>query len=531
MKNLYFVILTLFLFNYNTKAQKIILEDNVIEINSLVKLDKDKAIISCKIYSPYAIVQPNALKMYTVNNLTNFSLTQTIDNLAPDIVSWSHHAIFLNKPDTITVITNYLNTTDTTVGLAVLFLNYNLKVIKKQFYKFNLPFKYPGLKNSDIVPFNVKANGSKGYYGTTTIINSKNNSLWSIGAPVVEVLFDLDENLNLKVMKNIVSDSVELGDDFFLKAFNVLGLMKTKNGYRLQGEHSLAFNLDSVFNITNHTYTQPWESNWMLDGSISYRKTKWGYQSVAIQLTDSSNINNFPESAVINRLNLLRLRNYDNNANILDERLMRLPNQADSAEVRIWENSTVIYENNLQLSNLNLESFNTNNNGEAIYGYYPIIRLGDLSSIRRYSLILFDSTLNLKNANTFYEERTTLINSILLEDNGNIWVSGYHTGTIPTKNYLRLITKAAFYTGLPSFKNQETKINIYPNPASNYINTSTLPLNSILNIYDLSGRVLKSTTSTQNNNLSIVDLETGIYLIELITPNGKIARSKFVVSR
>ncbi len=200
-----------------------------------MKLANDKAIISCKIYSPYAIVQPNALKMYTVNNLTNFSLTQTIDNLAPDIVSWSHHAIFLNKPDTITVITNYLNTTDTSVGLAVLFLNYNLQVIKKQFYKFNLPFKYPGLKNSDIVPFNVKANGSKGYYGTTTIINSKNNSLWSIGAPVVEVLFDLDENLNLKVMKNIVSDSVDLGDDFFLKAFNVLGLMKTKNGYRLQG--------------------------------------------------------------------------------------------------------------------------------------------------------------------------------------------------------------------------------------------------------------------------------------------------------
>ena len=307
--------------------------------------------------------------------------------------------------------------------------------------------------------------------------------------------------------------------------------MKTKNGYRLQGEHSLAFNLDSVFNITNHTYTQPWESNWMLDGAISYRKTKWGYQSVAIQLTDSSNINNFPESAVINRLNLLRLRNYDNNASLLDERLMRLPNQADSAEVTIWENSTVIYENNLQLSNLNLESFNTNNNGEAIYGYYPIIRLGDLSSIRRYSLVLFDSTFNLKNANTFYEERLTLINSVLLEDNGNIWVSGYHTGTIPTKNYLRLITKAAFYTSLSSFKNQETKITIYPNPANNYINTSALPLNSAINIYDLSSRLLKSTTSTQNNNLSIVDLATGIYLLEVITPNGKIARSKFVVSR
>ncbi|MFN3446122.1 MAG: hypothetical protein ACK44D_10295, partial [Bacteroidia bacterium] len=208
MKNLYYLALLMLFCLPNLKAQKIILENTITEVNTLLKLTDNKAITSCKVYSPYAIVQPNVLKMYTVNNLTNFTLIETIENLDSNLISWSHHAIFLNKPDTITLITNYLNTNDTTTGLAVLFLNYELEVLKKRFYKFNLPFKYPALKSTDIVPFNVKENGSEGYYGTTTIINSKNNDLWSIGAPVVEVLFDLDENLNLKVMKNIVSDSI-----------------------------------------------------------------------------------------------------------------------------------------------------------------------------------------------------------------------------------------------------------------------------------------------------------------------------------
>lgn len=100
-------------------------------------------------------------------------------------------------------------------------------------------------------------------------------------------------------------------------------------------------------------------------------------------------------------------------------------------------------------------------------------------------------------------------------------IGSANDGAVYTLNNLTTVT---------DIENNNT-FTIYPNPANNYVNTSALPLNSAINIYDLSGRLLKSTLSTQNNNLSIVDLETGIYLIELITPNGQIARSKFVVSR
>ncbi|MFN3446530.1 MAG: T9SS type A sorting domain-containing protein, partial [Bacteroidia bacterium] len=305
------------------------------------------------------------------------------------------------------------------------------------------------------------------------------------------------------------------------------------DGYRLQGENGLSFNLDSAFNVTNHTYTQPWESIWMPDGAISYHQTKSGYRSITMQVTDSSDFNGFPQNFTINTLNLLRLRKYDTNANLTDERISRLPNKYDSAFVRILKNDTVVYENNLKLSNPNLASFNSNNNGESIYGYYKVNNFLDLNEDNRYSLLLFDSAFNLKNANNFYEEKTTLINSVLLENNGNIWVSGFQKGSIPTKNYLRLITKEEFYTG---HKNQEThnkQLSIFPNPANNFIQLNNLPNNCHVKIYNLSGKLVKSVSTINSSllNVNIEEHECGIYFIDASTQNGEIYRGKFVINR
>lgn len=69
-------------------------------------------------------------------------------------------------------------------------------------------------------------------------------------------------------------------------------------------------------------------------------------------------------------------------------------------------------------------------------------------------------------------------------------------------------------------------IKITPNPATNqlYID-SELPLQQI-NIYDVSGRLMNSNTSP-NKNIPIDNLDSGIYILEVFTDEGK-SRKRFV---
>ena len=78
-------------------------------------------------------------------------------------------------------------------------------------------------------------------------------------------------------------------------------------------------------------------------------------------------------------------------------------------------------------------------------------------------------------------------------------------------------------------------VNVYPNPASDLIFIPRWPLQwsgiTSFSIFDLSGRLLKygnfSATSTEDYLLSIADLESGIYILEIQNSLGK-ANGKFV---
>ena len=71
---------------------------------------------------------------------------------------------------------------------------------------------------------------------------------------------------------------------------------------------------------------------------------------------------------------------------------------------------------------------------------------------------------------------------------------------------------------------------IYPNPTNTILNIENAE-NSIIEIYDLLGRVVlfKNNIAT-NNQLNVSNLPIGTYLIK-ITNNNKIITDKFIVNK
>ena len=72
-------------------------------------------------------------------------------------------------------------------------------------------------------------------------------------------------------------------------------------------------------------------------------------------------------------------------------------------------------------------------------------------------------------------------------------------------------------------------LSVYPNPVSDRLNIDYKENISTLNVYDLSGRSVKSfTTNNSNNSIDVSDLKSGIYLLRIETENKNVSTVKFI---
>ena len=78
---------------------------------------------------------------------------------------------------------------------------------------------------------------------------------------------------------------------------------------------------------------------------------------------------------------------------------------------------------------------------------------------------------------------------------------------------------------------QKTRLGLYPNPSKNEINISELESQSCeeIMIFDMTGRLKKCFAN--DVKLDISDLPNGLYMIRVVTEEGKIFTEKFMISR
>lgn len=77
----------------------------------------------------------------------------------------------------------------------------------------------------------------------------------------------------------------------------------------------------------------------------------------------------------------------------------------------------------------------------------------------------------------------------------------------------------------------QSEIRTYPNPASEFITVTNLSIGSIVNIFDISGKIVYSSTITnEQTKIFTSNLTNGTYFIQLVE-NGIITYRKLIVSK
>lgn len=126
--------------------------------------------------------------------------------------------------------------------------------------------------------------------------------------------------------------------------------------------------------------------------------------------------------------------------------------------------------------------------------------------------------------------------SIAVDASGNIYTTGYFTGTVDFDPGVGALNLSAFgyygdvfihkmssmTTGVTenSFKNQVT---VYPNPTEDIIRISTVDNTLPMTLYDLQGRIMQSCSSTPSF-LNIKDLPLGMYFLKIGNSTVKIQK-------
>ena len=78
---------------------------------------------------------------------------------------------------------------------------------------------------------------------------------------------------------------------------------------------------------------------------------------------------------------------------------------------------------------------------------------------------------------------------------------------------------------------QKTRLGLHPNPSKNVVNISELEAESCgeIMIFDMTGRLMKHFTN--DVNLDVSDLPNGLYMMRVVTEEGKRYTEKFMISR
>ena len=190
-------------------------------------------------------------------------------------------------------------------------------------------------------------------------------------------------------------------------------------------------------------------------------------------------------------------------------------------------------------------SFPVTGHPTSFCGYYKF--LPQNNDTMYINLVLFDNgspVVNARVSDTNTVSNWTSFNvpipSYTSADSAKITLGSYFADNqnyLPHGNSVLYVDNLSFdvlINSAPSINEENTEINIYPNPASDFIHIGNMAENlnkSVLNIYTLMGKLVQNETLSQNSSqIDVSGLSNGIYLMEIISDNRKL-QQKLIIQR
>jgi hypothetical protein len=152
-----------------------------------------------------------------------------------------------------------------------------------------------------------------------------------------------------------------------------------------------------------------------------------------------------------------------------------------------------------------------------------------------------DASGNFELVYTFGKSGSDAARGLELDDDRNLYVTGYFSGTqdfdptqstttltsVGTSNHFLMKFNDAMVVGTKKIE-QKPVVKLYPNPVHNqlFIEFGEGQITGI-NIIDLSGKIVKSILNNKVNSIDVSSLQQGIYILAIYTETG-VSNSRFV---
>ena len=104
----------------------------------------------------------------------------------------------------------------------------------------------------------------------------------------------------------------------------------------------------------------------------------------------------------------------------------------------------------------------------------------------------------------------------------------WHQSTLAGSIMIRPVVGGNYYIGIEESR-QESVVKVYPNPASSTIHIDGVENGASVAIYDITGRSIMRTAFS--NELSISQLNNGLYLLNITTTDGLVISKKIMVNQ
>ena len=92
---------------------------------------------------------------------------------------------------------------------------------------------------------------------------------------------------------------------------------------------------------------------------------------------------------------------------------------------------------------------------------------------------------------------------------------------------IRPVVGASYYIGLQ--ENEEKGLRLYPNPVSQVLHLEGDFENGQVSLYDIVGR--KVYQGEYQHEISVSDLNDGLYFIHIVTAEGQVINQKFIIRK
>lgn len=81
-----------------------------------------------------------------------------------------------------------------------------------------------------------------------------------------------------------------------------------------------------------------------------------------------------------------------------------------------------------------------------------------------------------------------------------------------------------------SLINTDSNLKLYPNPATSYIYLNGVSNNSIVSIFDMTGRKIRSFSYSVNQEINLLGLRKGTYVVKILNPNNTIQLKQLIIN-